>query len=190
VSAKTPALLVVEAGDELQATELASFEAAGLVVARVKLAALGDRPAMAELGAALAELRERDDVDEESVAVLGIEHGATVALLHACMNSGLAGLVMWGGVFLRDKLDAERPFQPLEMALGLEAPLLAHLGADAAAGSTERVQLTREALSQFARGFDIVAHSDVGARFEGAPRAKVLQHSLDFLVELFELRQT
>ena len=183
-----PGLLVLEEAGALEEEELARLAGLGLVVERHGLTETSDRPALREVSSALSELAGRVEVDEERVALLGIGRGATLAFLHACQSSGVAALALWGGELVRDALDAERPFQPLEMALGLEAPLLLHVGAQAPAGAPERLGHIRATLSQFARRFDIVAHEAAGASLDGEARAAALENTLEFLCEELELR--
>ncbi len=182
-----PALLVIEEGDGLQADELGVLEGAGLCVARHRLIEGGDRPALRAITEALAALAVREDVDEDLVALLGIGRGATLAFLRACQSGGVAALALWGGELVRDTLDAERPFQPLEMALGLEAPLLVHVGGEVPAGAPERLEHIRATLSQFARRFDIVAHGDSGDVLSEEARTSALNETVEFLVEELEV---
>ena len=182
-----PGLLVVEEAEALRAEELGALERAGLSVARHQLSEASDRPALRAIAEALAELAARADVDEERVALLGIGRGATLAFLCACQSGGVAALALWGGELVRDTLDAERPFQPLEMALGLEAPLLVHVGGLTPAGAPARLEHIRTTLSQFARRFDIVGHEEAGDALEGDARTAALENTLDFLIEELEL---
>jgi dienelactone hydrolase len=188
VSSSRPGLLVVEAADALLDSEQVALESAGLVVARHQVNEPSDRPALRAISEALDALTARPDVDEERVAVLGLERGATLSFLRACQSGGVAALALWGGELVRDTLDAERPFQPLEMALGLEAPLLAHVGGLTPAGAEARLEHIRATLSQFARRFDIVAHARAGELLEGEARSAALQNTVEFLVEELELR--
>lgn len=185
MSVQRPGLLVVEVGAELADGERDGLAAAGFFVETFTTEERGDRDALRALTTTLGALRARPDVDGERVALLGLERGATLAFLQACQASGAAAVVMWGGELVRDSLDAERPFQPLEMALGLEAPLQAHVAADSPAGAPARLGVVREALSQFARPFDIVVHP--GAGFDEAARAAALRDSLEFLRTTLEL---
>ncbi len=181
-----PALLVVEDEQALTSDELASLSAVGLVVARARITATADRPALRELSSALSELVAREDVDAERVAALGLGRCATLALLFACQSSGLAALTMWGGELVRDKLDAEHPFQPLEMALSLEAQLSVHLDSGSAAGSSERIEVVHQAMSQFARSYDIVLHAGDPTQLDAAARGSALEHTLAFLTEVLD----
>ena len=176
-----PALLVVEAGDELREAELDALEARGRVVARLTITESADRPALRELAAALELLRAREGVDGQRIELLGLGRGATLSFLYACQTGGLLAVAMWGGELVRDALDAERPFQPLEMALGLEAPLLVHVGAQTPAGAPERVELIRSTFAQFARDVEFEVHAEGGEPLEGAARARALASTLEFL---------
>ena len=169
----------------------AALEAAGLRVARVAPAAgpdEDDRAALARLGGALAKVAADEGIDAERVAVVGCGPAAVAAFLLACRAEGIAALVLLQPTLVRARLDAARPFQPLEMALNLGCPVQLQYGARGAERVPEEVELARAALSQSARTFDIVVHPEAGDRFhdagDGGPAAAAAhERALAFLRE-------
>ena len=131
--------------------------------APVPFASLPDRRALGDLDGALSALGGRDDVDEDRVAVVGLGAGGTFAFLFGCHSGSPAAVVSVGGRVVYAELSAEKPIQPLEMALNLSAPFLGLYGAEDARAPGADVETLRRTLEQFAKPFEIV-------RLEGAGR--------------------
>jgi dienelactone hydrolase len=170
-----------EAGLDAPARELlAALARAGFAALGLAPTARSDRGALAELAAGLAALEACAEAVPERLAVLGLGSGGTLAFLLGCTSTRLGALVLWGGRLVYPELSAERPIQPLELALNLGAPLLAlHWEEDLAMPPADLERL-RTVLSQSAKDFDIVTVP--GTRGEPvAPAA--WQRTLAFLGE-------
>jgi len=126
---------------------------------------LPDRDAVARLEAALDELARHPGVDGDRLAAVGFGTGATLAFLLGCKSSRVAAVVGFAGRIVYPELSAEKPVQPLELALNLGCPLLGSYGALDPVTPPEHVDRMRTVLSQFAREFDIVSYPGAGRRF-------------------------
>lgn len=127
------------------------------VIALEELAA-GDRAAVAQLDglvAALGGARRR--------AVLGIGPGSALALLLACTSNGIAACALVGGALVLPRLSAQRPMQPLELALNLACPLHVFHGAEDPDFPPAHVALARAKLAQFARAAEFHALAGAGS---------------------------
>lgn len=102
------------------------------------------------------------EADSEVCAVMGYEHSGTRAFLLGCTTNVADGIVVLDGPLALKELSRERPFQPLEMALGLECPLLAIYGQESESVSEQDRATYADVLSQFARSFDIVVRPGDG----------------------------
>ena len=132
---------------------------------------LPDRRAIGDLDGALGALAARVDVDEEKLAVVGLGRGGTLAFLCGCASSRPSAVVQFAGRVLYDELSAEKPTQPVELALNLGAALLAFYGeADEEVDATQ-LGFLRAALEQGAKSFELVVYPGAGGRFfdSGAP---------------------
>ncbi len=99
-----------------------------------RLFAMSDATALGDLEGAADFLRGREQVGEE-VGCIGFCMGGRYALLLACASDRLdAAVDCWGGFIDRatpDERSTEaRPTPPLELAPGLQCPLLAAIGAE------------------------------------------------------------
>lgn len=128
----------------------AALDALGAPTALLSTSELedADRSRLADLTRVLRYLQARADVDPERIAAVGWGGGGTLAFLFGCHADGLAAIADVGGALVLPELDQRRPMQPLEMALNLQAPFLAVLGADAPPGHADEV---RRVLDQFAK---------------------------------------
>lgn len=146
-----------------------------------------DRDVLADLDGAVRWLARRDDVDADRIAVLGLGRGGTLAFLFACHSRELVAAVTFGASLTYPQLSAQRPMQPIEMALNLSCPWLAFFGeADDSVDADERGQMDR-VLSQFARDFDIVSLPGAGRGFYRTEAATgAWERTSSFLAEHFD----
>lgn len=131
---------------------------AGFVVHAPVLSAgalAADRRALQEIDAALESLARRPGVERERLGVVGLGRGGTLAFLLGCTRR-LAAVVDVDGPVLYPSLSAERPIQPLELALNLEGAFLGVFSGPPGPVGDEEIALLRERLSSAARPFDIV----------------------------------
>jgi dienelactone hydrolase len=131
--------------------------AAGFVVHMPTLSAAAladDRAALRELDVALGELARGKGVERERLGAVGLGRGGTLAFLLGCTRR-LAAVVDVEGPVLHPALSAERPIQPLELALNFEGAFLGLFGADGPVGAEER-ELLRARLAAAARPFELV----------------------------------
>jgi dienelactone hydrolase len=143
---------------------------AGFVVHAPTLSAAAlaaDRVALRELDGALEELAGRAGVERERLGAVGFGRGGTLAFLLGCTRR-LAAVVDVDGPVLYPALSAERPIQPLELALNLEGSFLGVFAAEGPFGAEER-ELLRASLAAAARPFEIVVTSGGSAIVD--PRA-------------------
>jgi dienelactone hydrolase len=151
------AAVVLLRGAEL-AGELpeAPLREAGLVVVEPELPAdvlVSDRSALRALDPVLESVARRSDVERERIGVVGLGRGGTLAFLLGCTRR-VAAVVDVDGPVLYPALSAERPIQPLELALNLEGAFLGVFTASAdRAGEIEEL---RRRLASAARPFELV----------------------------------
>lgn len=151
-------LLCAEARAAITRAAEERLASAGFVVLAPELstgALCADRRALQEIDAALEMLVHNPDVDRERLGVLGFGRGGTLAFLLACTRR-LAAVVDVDGPVLYPALSAERPIQPLELALNLEGSFLGVFSGPSGPVGDEEIELLRERLSSAARPFDIV----------------------------------
>lgn len=149
-------------GPERRALEL--LAEAGLAALAPRLAPDGelpsDRRAVRDLEAAAAQLAS--ELGGARTAVLGLGPGACLAFLQACASRSLAAGVGLGGSLVRAELAADRPSQPLELALNLSAPFLSIFGEGDPAAAPDEPERARRTASQFALPWDIVVAPGAG----------------------------
>ncbi len=119
------------------------------------LAQDSDRHARVELDRALEGLARRPAVDRTRLAALGFGRGGTLAFLLGCTRD-LAAVVDVEGSVLYPALSAERPIQPLELALNFGGAFLGLFSSASGRVGHEERELLRQSLSSAARPFDIV----------------------------------
>jgi dienelactone hydrolase len=156
------ALLVIAPRGWCAAVELRA-RAAAFVVYELALEDLptADRAALAELDRAFVALRARTDVDPARISALGCARGGTLAFLLGCTARGLASAAALGGALVYPRLSAERPIQPLELALNLGNSFHGfHGDADPEFTAADLAE-ARAKLAQFAR--DATFHAQPGA---------------------------
>jgi len=159
--------LVLGGGVELEPADIALAErlsSEGLLAHVCALSRdgerLSDRDATQMATAELSKIQSADGVDPGSVVLAGCGRGGTLAVLCACRMDGAAVVLDFGGPLVYPTLDEERSVQPLEMLLNLSAPLFMAFGDDVSAEDRSWVE---QALSQFARTYNIVTPSTAGS---------------------------
>ncbi len=123
------AVVVVETGAEGEgfvervAHALAPAGFAALILDASTAESRGDRGALQDIECTLAWLGEQDEIDAQSLAVVGAGHGGTLAFLIGCTSRQVAAVASIGGPVEYDGLSATRPAQPIELHLNLDRPL-------------------------------------------------------------------
>ncbi|MBM3977315.1 MAG: dienelactone hydrolase family protein [Planctomycetes bacterium] len=115
----------------------------------------GDRAATAAITAELARLGR--------AGLLGLGPGSSLALLAACTSSSVVACALVGGALVLERLSAERPSQPLELALNLGCPLFVFHGMADPEFPPAHVAFARAKLDQFARDATFESVEDAGA---------------------------
>ena len=126
--------------------------------------ALPDRRALADLEQGLRALQE-GGADTGRLAVIGFGTGGCLAFLLGCTSHRLAAVVDHQGPIVYGELSREKTTEPLELALGLEAPLLAHFGQEDPGIPVDHVEQLERQLSAFAKPFELVVHPGAGPGF-------------------------
>lgn len=158
---------------------------------RVAVSSLPDRRVLGDLEAALAELARDPSVDARCLGAVGICMGGNYAFLLGCTSRKLHAVVDFYGRFIYPELSAEKPVQPLEMALNLSVPLLAMFGEEDPSITKADVDVMRAKLAQFAKDFTIVTFPGAGHGFLNEGRKsyernaaeKAWKLTIDFLHE-------
>jgi carboxymethylenebutenolidase len=162
---------------------------------RAAVASLPDRRVLQDLDAAARRLAGEPAVDSDRIATLGFCMGGCYAFLLGCHSRRIAAVVDFYGRIVYPDLDQNKPVQPLEMALNLSAPLLAVFGEDDSSIPAEHVEALRDALTRFARSFEL--KTIPGARhgfvnhlrnnYSQPDAEAVWEETLSFLGEALEL---
>lgn len=124
-----------------------------------------DRAALAELDPVLAALARA--AGGAGVGVVGVGRAGTLAFLLACARR-VAAVVDVDGPVLYPALSAERPTQPIELALNLEGAFLGLFARGGPVGAEERALLEGR-LRAAARPHELVVHAGEPGFFD--PRA-------------------
>ena len=157
---------------------------------RIRAAALGlpDRRVLADLEAGLGWLGEQDGVDPRRLGAIGFCMGGTYVFLLACTSRRLACAIDYYGRVLYPELSSRKPIQPLELALNLSCPLMAHFGDQDESIPGEHVDRLRKTLDQFAKEAEIHVHraghgffNDSRGRYDASAAAASWDASLAFL---------
>ena len=170
---------IVAAGTNWSSELLSTLAESGIHLLELNELGDDDRAALAAWEAAARWVERELDVDH--TCALGHEHQGTRAFLLGCTSNVLAGTIVVDGALVLEELDRDRPFQPLEMALGLECPLLAFYGQENEAITAADHEGYAAVLSQFSRSFDIVARPGDG---RGPLTPAELQRIVSFVHEL------
>lgn len=180
---------LAEAGLRVLAPDLYSREGSPDAGASPERTAdLPDRRVLADLEAGLCLLGELDGADPERLGAIGFGMGGTYAFLLACTSRRLACAVDFYGKVLYGELSAKKPIQPLELALNLSCPLMAHFGEGDASIPAEHVERLKGTLDQFAKSAEIHVHraehgffNEPRAGYDATAQAASWDLTLDFL---------
>lgn len=150
--------------------------------------ALPDRAALAELELALRWLGARADVDARRVRVLGLGWSGALAFVCACTCTGVSGGIGLAAPLVLPRLSANKPFQPIELALSLsggwlaiDAELDAHNGAEQRALRALRLdQAAREHSSVLLPGATPRFLDPASPGYDARVRPGLLEHILEF----------
>jgi carboxymethylenebutenolidase len=146
---------------------------------------------LGDLEGALVALAGDPRVARTRLGAVGFCMGGNYAYMLGCTSRRLSAVVDFYGRFVYPELSANKPIQPLELALNLGVPLLAFFGEDDPSISREDVERFRGVLTQFARDFRIVTYPGVGHGFMNDRRKsyderaanEAFRLSIDFLRE-------
>jgi carboxymethylenebutenolidase len=128
------------------------------------VAALSDPEVLDDVAAAVAWLRERDDVDGARIASFGFCIGGMYAFLAACRDLGLAAAVDYYGAIRYAATGPKKPVSPIDCVPKLAAPLLAHFGTFDRLISGEDIALFESALQAHHKSYELFL-------YRGAPHA-------------------
>jgi carboxymethylenebutenolidase len=132
---------------------------------RAAVQSLPDRRALADLEAAAVALGDRDRVDRRRIAVLGFCMGGRLAFLAGCTSQRVAATVVFYGRPRQPELSETKPFDPMELVLNLDRPLLAFYGGRDAGISMEDVEALRRRLADASKDFEIEVYPEAGHGF-------------------------
>ncbi|MBM3991138.1 MAG: hypothetical protein FJ298_09035 [Planctomycetes bacterium] len=162
-------LWIRESGAEVWAEGARALSDAGFACADVELDVTSDRASLARIEAALRELGARADVDERNLGVIGIGLGGTLALLAGCTSRRVRAVACLQPVLVFEELSASRPFQPIELLLNLDVPLLAVFGGRDGRTTPAHVASFRRQCELGAKHVELVEFADGGLELFGAP---------------------
>jgi carboxymethylenebutenolidase len=132
---------------------------------RAAVSKLPDRRVLGDLEGALVHLANDPEVDAKRLGAIGFCMGGNYAYLLGCKSTRARCVVDFYGRFIYRELTAEKPIQPLEMALNLSCPLLALFGEEDPSISRDDVEKLRRTLEQFSKEFTIVTFPGAGHGF-------------------------
>jgi dienelactone hydrolase len=138
---------------------------------RSAFGSLPDRRVLGDLEAALAFLARDPGVDPDRLGATGFCMGGNYAFLLGCHSRRLRAVADFYGRFIYHELDANKPVQPLDLAINLSCPLLAIFGALDPAISLADIELLRETLARSSRDFTIEVLPGAGHGFFNERRA-------------------
>ncbi|HEV8113726.1 MAG TPA: dienelactone hydrolase family protein [Planctomycetota bacterium] len=132
---------------------------------RAAVASLPDRRVLGDLEGALEQLASEQGVDKKRLAAVGFCMGGNYAYLLGCASRRVSAVVDFYGRFIYRELSANKPVQPLELALNLSCPMLALFGENDPSITAEDIEKFRKVMDQFARDVTIVTFPGVGHGF-------------------------
>jgi len=158
---------------------------------RAAVSKLPDRRVLGDLEGALVHLANDPEVDAKRLGAIGFCMGGNYAYLLGCKSTRVRCVVDFYGRFIYRELTAEKPIQPLEMALNLSCPLLAIFGEEDPSISRDDVEKLRKTLEQFSKEFTIVTFPGAGHGFlndrrksyDAAAAEKAWKLAIEFLRE-------
>ena len=158
---------------------------------RAAVSSLPDRRVLGDLEGALVHLSSDPEVDAKRLGAVGFCMGGNYAYLLGCKSTRVRAVVDFYGRFVYRELTANKPIQPLEMALNLSCPLLAIFGEEDPSISREDVAKFRRTLEQFSKEITIATFPGAGHGFlndkrksyDKAAAEKAWKLAVDFLRE-------
>jgi carboxymethylenebutenolidase len=158
---------------------------------RAAVGSLPDRRVLGDLEGALVHFSNDPEVDAKRLGAIGFCMGGNYAYLLGCKSTRVNAVVDFYGRFIYKELTAQKPIQPLEMALNLSCPLLAIFGEQDPSISRDDVAKFRSTLEQFSKEFTIVTFPGVGHGFlndrrksyDKAAAGRAWRLAVDFLRE-------
>lgn len=158
---------------------------------RAAVAGIPDRRAVGDLDGAAVRLAQEPGVGARAPGVLGFCMGGLYAYLLGCHSRRIGAVVDFYGRIVYPELSPAKPIQPLELALNLDAPLLAFFGEADTSIPSEHVELMERTLGQFAKRCEIVRvpgaphgfFNHLRGSFVAARAEAAWARTLDFLTE-------
>jgi len=144
---------------------------AGFVCSDVELDVASDRASLARIEAALRELGARPEVDDRNLGVIGVGLGGTLALLAGCTSRRVRAVACLQPLLVFSDLSAARPFQPIELLLNLDVPLLVVFGGRDSQATPEHVALFRRQCELGAKNVELVQFETSGPELFGVPNS-------------------
>ena len=126
--------------------------------------ALPDRRTVSDIEHAGRCLLE-SGVDPEGLIVLGLGRGGTLAFLAGCQSHLFQAVATFDGEVSYEELGALRPVQPFEMALNLQAPLVAHFAGQESALEDDPIEKLGAKLDAFAKVFSFYRYGEAAPGF-------------------------
>jgi carboxymethylenebutenolidase len=137
----------------------------GFVVESASGTSKSDRQALAELEALLATFAKDARIDSRRIGVIGVGRAGTLAFELACTSRRVKASVVIAAPLLYESLDAHRPIQPLELALNLDAPMLALFAAHDEHVPGAHVEFLRRIGDQAAKPIELVVYAQAASGF-------------------------
>lgn len=142
---------------------------AGFVLGEVELDPTSDRGSLGRIESALGELIARPGVDARNLGVIGLGLGGTLALLAGCTSRRVRAVASIQPVLVFKDLSAARPFQPIELLLNLDVPMLALVDESDPRTPPEHVALFRRQCELGAKNVEL-ERANLGRLDESLPR--------------------
>jgi len=155
------------------------------------MGALSDAKIVADVGAALAWLKDQPGVRKERVGITGFCMGGRTSFLAACHLPVQAAAPFYGGGIGRSFQTSERtPHPPIDDAAGIQCPMVLFYGDKDAFIPLDEVELVKSRLQQLGKQAEVVLYpgADHGFFCEERPsyHAPAAQDSWKRLLKLFD----
>ena len=132
---------------------------------RAAFESLPNRRVLGDLEGALERLAADPGVDANRLGAVGLCMGGNYAYMLGCTSRRVSAVVDFYGRFVYRELSANKPMQPLEMALNLSCPMLAIFGGKDPSISAADIERFRTVMRQFARDVEVVVFPEAGHGF-------------------------